>query len=147
MCSVQGPTRPEPDNGHRGTEGCGVRGLMGSQTGTRGQVKVLCPLKKRREGGELYVPPGMASDHEEVAVARRMGVGYTGKNLSPGSIRDPRVSLGHRVTKRVKNLAGCEGLCSAQDSFLQLANKPQSAGQCPVAVINAPGWGRGHAGG
>ena len=88
----------------------------------------------------------MASDHEEVAVARWMGVGYTGKNLSPGSIRDPHVSLGHRVTKRVKNLAGCQGLCSAQDSFLQLANKLKSTGQCPVAAYKCPpGWGRGHA--
>lgn len=50
MCSVQGPTRPEPDNGHRGTEGCGVRGLMGSQTGTRGQVKVLGALLEEEKG-------------------------------------------------------------------------------------------------
>lgn len=47
----------------------------------------------------------MASGHKEVAVARWMGVGYTGKNSSPGSIRDPCVNLGHRVTKRVKDLA------------------------------------------
>ena len=150
MCSVQGPTRPEGAwQWAQRDRGIGCKGVDGKSDWAEGAGKGPGCSPWRREGKAVsctWRPLGVASGHEEVAVARWMGVGYTGKNSSPGSIRDPWVSLGHRVTKRVKNLAWCQGLCSAQDAFLQLANKLKSTVECPVAAYKCPpGWGRGHA--
>ena len=119
---------------------------MGSQTGMRVQVKVLGALLEEEKGRGWAVHGGL---WVWLQIIRRWlwpdGWEYVtqARTQSPGSIRDPCVSLGHRVTKRVKNLAWCQVLSSAQDSFLQLANRLKCTVSVPWLLLNAPLDGTG----